>query len=80
MSQLRQNVKVTKLEFVIIFDIQLEDRTLARKVQRDLNKIDAKMLQQSVWKSEKLEELIPIAALIKKAGGDAKILEERFVF
>ncbi len=64
----------------MIFDVPLDDRALARKVQRDLSKAGAKMLQQSVWKSDSLQELIDIASLIKRAGGDARILEERFLF
>ena len=64
----------------MIFDVPLEDRALARKVQRDLNKVGARMLQQSVWKSRDLQDLISIASLVKKSGGDARILEERFVF
>ncbi len=80
MSQLRHYYHVSKMEFVMIFDVPLEDRALARKVQRDLGKVGARMLQQSVWKSDSLQELIDIASLVKKSGGDARILEERFVF
>ena len=64
----------------MIFDVPLEDRALARKVQRDLGKISARMLQQSVWKPDNLQDLIYIAPLVKKSGGTAKILEEKFVF
>ena len=64
----------------MIFDVPLEDRALARKVQRDLHKVSARMLQQSVWKHDSLQDLISLASFIKKSGGDAKILEERFVF
>lgn len=64
----------------MIFDVPLENRALARKIQRDLNKIDARMLQQSVWESRNLQDLINIASLIKKSGGDVKILEEKFIF
>lgn len=80
MSQLRHYYLVCKMEFVMIFDVPLEDRALARKVQRDLVKLGAKMLQQSVWKFSSLQELIDIASLIKKSGGDVKILKEQFVF
>lgn len=68
------------MEFILIFDVPLEDRALARKIQRDLGKVGAKMVQQSVWKSKDLQELISMATLVTKAGGDARILEERFVF
>lgn len=80
MSQLRHYHLVNKMEFVMIFDVPLEDRALARKVQRDLGKIGAKMLQQSVWKSDSLQDLISIASLVKKSGGNAKILKEKFIF
>ena len=80
MSQLRHNQQVSKMEFVMIFDVPLEDRALARKVQRDLHKSGARMLQQSVWKSDSLQDLISIASLVKKAGGDARVLKEQFVF
>ena len=80
MSQLRHYSLVRKMEFVLIFDVPLDNRALARKTERDLNRVGARMLQQSVWKLEDRNELIDIAMLIKKSGGSARILEERFVF
>ncbi len=68
------------MEFVLLFDVPFEERALARKVQRDLGRMGARMLQQSVWKSKNLQDLIDIAIFIKKAGGDARILEEKFIF
>lgn len=68
------------MKFVMTFDVPLEDRVLARKVQRDLNKVGARMLLQLVWKSDRSSELIDIAKLVKRSDVDAKILEERFVF
>lgn len=68
------------MKFILTFDIPREMKALQRKVQRDLTKADARMIQFSLWESSSLETLIDIASLIKKSGGDAKILEERFVF
>lgn len=67
-------------EAILIFDIPLENKSEARKVQRDLNKIEAKMIQKSVWKSEKIPQLIDIASFIKKSGGTVSILEEKLIF
>lgn len=69
-----------RVGFILLFDVPLNERSLARKIQRDLNRAGAKMLQQSVWKFNNLRDLIEIATIIKKSGGDARILEERFVF
>ena len=68
------------MSFLITFDIPREMKTLQRQVQRDLHRIDAEMLQFSLWKSEKLDELLKIALTIRNFGGSARILEEKFVF
>ena len=73
-------IKVLKMEFVLIFDVPFEEEALKRQVNRLLNREGAKMIQQSVWKSNDLKSLIDIASLIKKAGGNARILEEKFLF
>jgi len=65
--------------FIIIFDVPLGKRTLARKIQRKLNKINAEIMQQSVWKSKDLPRLLEIASLIKQEGGQATILKEDIV-
>jgi len=65
--------------FIIIFDVPLGKRTLARKIQRKLNKINAEVMQQSVWKSKDLPRLLEIASLIKQEGGQATILKEDVV-
>jgi len=67
-------------QFILIFDIPRNMPTLALKVNRWLKRINAKKFQHSVWKSEKLNELIAIATFIKDFGGNAAILEEKFVF
>ena len=66
--------------FVIVFDIPRNMPVLALRVNRSLKKMGAKMFQHSVWKCEKLDELLRLANLIKSHGGKAAILEERFIF
>jgi len=68
------------MSFLITFDTPREMKTLQRQVQRDLHRIDAEMLQFSLWKSEKLDELLKIALTIRNFGGSARILEEKFIF
>ena len=68
------------MKFVLIFDIPLEEKSSAKQTQRLLSKIGAKQIQRSVWSFESLGDLIDIATFVKKSGGDARILEERFVF
>lgn len=64
----------------MVFDIPREKGSVQRKVSRLLARAGAKQIQFSVWKSRDLQELVDIATFIKKSGGDARILEERFVF
>ena len=71
---------VNNMEFILIFDVPREEQALKRQVHRLLVRADAKQIQFSVWKSKDLQNLIDIASFIKKSGGDARILEERFVF
>ena len=68
------------MEFILIFDIPTELESVKRQTHRILIRASAKQVQRSVWKSKSLQSLIDIADFIKKSGGDAKILEERFVF
>ncbi|MBI2542941.1 MAG: hypothetical protein HYW24_02030 [Candidatus Aenigmarchaeota archaeon] len=68
------------MEFILIFDVPFGKEAEKRQTHRLLVRHGARMIQQSVWKSDSLQDLISIASLIKKSGGDAKILEERFVF
>ena len=67
-------------EFVLVFDLPREMGTTKVRTWRELQKMDAKMIQFSIWESEKLDELMKLAIDIKKSGGDAKILKEQFVF
>ena len=67
-------------EFILVFDLPREMGSVKVRTWRELQKISAKMIQFSIWKSEKIDELIQLAIEIKKSGGSAKILEEKFVF
>ncbi|MGC8812026.1 MAG: CRISPR-associated endonuclease Cas2 [Candidatus Aenigmatarchaeota archaeon] len=68
-----------KKNFIIIFDIPNSKKSLARKIQRELNTIGACMLQKSVWKSSNLGGLKKLAQSIKKNDGNAFILEEKVI-
>jgi hypothetical protein len=68
------------MSFILVFDIPREDKLLKLRVNRLLHKIDAKKLQFSVWKSERLADLIDVANLIRGNKGSASILEEKFIF
>jgi len=68
------------MEFILIFDLPKENAVDNVRINRALRKINAEMIQFSVWKSKNLQDLIDVASLIKKSGGEARILEERFVF
>jgi len=67
-------------DMILLFDIPREERRIELKIWRELKRLDAKMVQHSVWKSGKLQDLIDIATFIKKSGGSATILEEKLIF
>lgn len=67
-------------EFVLMFDIPREEHKVEVKVWRGLHRMSAKMVQHSIWKSVKLQDLMDIATFIKKSGGQASILEEKLIF
>lgn len=66
--------------YLIIFDIPKDHSILRVKVNRLLKEIDAKMIQNSVWRSENLKELTKIAIWIRNSGGSATILEEKIIY
>lgn len=66
--------------YILMFDIPRENTILAVKVNRKLKKINAEKVQNSVWRSENLDELINIALWIRNSGGKAQIIEEKIVF
>ena len=64
---------------ILIFDIPRENKALSVRIFRSLRK-NAKLIQFSVWKSEDLDFLMKTAMEIKRNGGTARILEEKFIF
>ena len=65
---------------ILLFDIPAGEKILNVKVNRKLKSIGAEKVQNSVWKSENLKELMKIAIWIRNVGGEAKILEEKIIF
>jgi len=80
MSDIGHYVLVEVMEFVLIYDIPMELESIQRQTHRILVRNSCEKIQRSVWKSKELTSLIDVATFIKKSGGDARILEERFVF
>jgi hypothetical protein len=66
--------------FIISFDIPKEMIALRVKVFRELRRMNAKMIHESLWESPLLQNLTDIALKIKQHGGRSRILEEKFVF
>lgn len=64
---------------ILIFDIPRGNKALAVRIFRSLSK-NAKLIQFSVWKSDNLDFLMQTAMEIKRNGGTARILEEKFIF
>ncbi len=69
-----------KKSFILAYDIPTNLPYFKKKINRLLRKMNAKMVQRSLWSSEDLEGLIKIAILIKNAGGKARIMEEKLIF
>jgi CRISPR-associated endonuclease Cas2 len=68
------------MAFILVFDIPRELTTERKQVNLALRRMDARMLQFSVWQHESLNKLLEIASRIKLIGGSATILEEKFIF
>jgi len=68
------------MSFVLSFDIPRGMSTLRTKVFRKLKRMNAKMINESLWSLNDLNALMELALLIKNHGGNARILEEKFVF
>jgi uncharacterized protein (UPF0128 family) len=75
-----QNEQNGKEKFILAFDLPRELHSERKRVNLELRRMNAKMIQFSIWESEKLEELMKIALMIKNLGGSSKILEEKFLF
>lgn len=67
------------MSYLILFDIRELDNATRLKVNRWLHRIDAQMVQQSVWESESLSDLRNLAKLIESARGKALVLEKKVV-
>lgn len=68
------------MSFVIVFDIPKLEKTERVRIHRELVRSGARMIQDSFWKSGDLKFLIKIGTKIRKIGGTAAILEEKFLF
>lgn len=69
-----------KEKFVLAFDIPANMDSFKLKINRELHRIGAKKIQQSIWQSDNLSELVRIGVLIKNIGGSARVLEEKLIF
>jgi CRISPR/Cas system-associated endoribonuclease Cas2 len=65
--------------YLIVYDIRELDGRMRQRVSRRLRKIKALRLQQSVWESGMLGELMDLADSIGMAGGKALVLEKQIV-
>jgi len=68
------------MKFLLAFDIPTEKRNFKVKINRELNRIGAKLIQRSLWSSSNLNQFIKLAIEIKNVGGSARVLEEKLVF
>jgi hypothetical protein len=68
------------MSFVIVFDIPKSQAVEKVRINRELNRTGAQLLQDSFWRLDNLKELIRIASWIRRIGGKASILEEKFIF
>ena len=66
--------------FLLSFDLPKHMSVVRARINRKLHRIGAKLVHDSLWSCDDLQTLMEIALLIKKFGGSARILEEKFVF
>jgi hypothetical protein len=66
--------------YLIIFQLESDSSALKLKINRMLNKINAKMVQKSVWTHESAQKLIEIASFIRARGGKAMVLEANTIY
>jgi hypothetical protein len=66
--------------FIISFDLPREMNSARVRLFRMLKSKNCKMIHESLWEGNNLKDLIEIAIFIKRFGGNAKILEEKFIF
>lgn len=65
------------MSYLLVFDIKKENASLRVKVNRMLNKIKAKTIQDSVWECNNLRELKSIYKLIKSNGGKVLLFNKK---
>lgn len=65
--------------YLIIYDMPRTEKSLFVKINRMLHKIDAELLQHSVWEADDIEILTQIVSIVRQAGGEANILEKRII-
>lgn len=80
MSYVGQYLQMITMGFVIVFDMPRSEQTERRRLHRELVRGGAEMRQDSFWRSDNLKFLIDMGMRIRKIGGTATILEERFLF
>ncbi len=66
--------------YIILLKFPKKTPALIVKINRELKKMNAKKIQNSVWKSENLKGLTKIAVWINNAGGKSRIIEEKIVY
>ncbi len=80
MSHVGQLFQAMTMGFVIVFDIPRAEMTERRRIHREFVRAGAEMMQDSLWKSDSLKFLMDMGMRIRKIGGSATILEEKFLF
>jgi CRISPR/Cas system-associated endoribonuclease Cas2 len=68
------------MSFLLCYDVTRSRGSLRVKINRELSRIDAKMLQHSMWEHTDFNQLKSVAKMIKSSGGRAIILEKRIVY
>ncbi len=68
------------MSFVLVYDIPFGLDTEKRRVNRMLHRTGARCVQQSFWRCDDLKNLVSIGMCVRRLGGKAEILEERFLF
>ncbi len=68
------------MSFTLIYDLPKELATERKQLNLKLKRINAKMIQHSFWKHDDIRKLVKLGIWIRKIGGTAEILEERFLF
>jgi CRISPR/Cas system-associated endoribonuclease Cas2 len=68
------------MDYILIYDIPYDRKSLNVKVNRKLHAIKAEKLQNSIWQSQLLEDLKHVANLIRSYGGQAIVIRKKVVF